>query len=181
MPYGAELMASREVRFRLWAPAATLVAVALEGTDKPCPMVALDDGWHELVTSEAGVGSRYRFVLPDGTRVPDPASRFQPNDVHGPSEVIDSTRFVSGDEFWNNRPWSEAVLYELHVGTFTEAGTFLAAINKLGHLVALGVTGVEIMLSRTFRALELGIRRRFAVRSGYVIRQPHTTNPAQKG
>ena len=145
MPYGTELTPNHEVRFRLWAPAAASVDVALEGTDEPLPMTALRDGWHELITAEAGAGSRYLFILPDGTRVPDPASRYQPADVHGPSEVIDPTQFVWQDKDWNNRPWSEAVLYELHVGTFTEAGTFLGAIDKLDHLVALGVTGIEIM------------------------------------
>jgi maltooligosyltrehalose trehalohydrolase len=83
--------------------------------------------------------------LPDGTRVPDPASRFQPQDVHGPSEVIDPSAYQWSDSAWRGRPWSDAVLYELHVGTFTEEGTFLAAIEKLDHLVQLGVTAIEIM------------------------------------
>ncbi|MGI4756153.1 MAG: malto-oligosyltrehalose trehalohydrolase, partial [Janthinobacterium lividum] len=77
--------------------------------------------------------------------VPDPASRFQPDDVHGPSEVIDPSSYAWHDTAWQNRPWSEAVLYELHVGTFTEAGTFRAAIEKLDYLAALGITAIEIM------------------------------------
>jgi maltooligosyltrehalose trehalohydrolase len=83
--------------------------------------------------------------LTDGTHVPDPASRFQPFDVHGPSEVIEPADFVWSDLTWKGRVWTEAVIYELHVGTFTAAGTFRAAIDRLDHLVALGVTAIELM------------------------------------
>jgi malto-oligosyltrehalose trehalohydrolase len=145
MPQGAELQSSGGVRFRLWAPRFAVIHLALEGEDEALPMTALDAGWHELVVLRAGVGSRYRFVLPDGVRVPDPASRFQPDDVHGPSEVIDPTAYAWGDGDWAGRPWHEAVIYELHVGAFTEAGTFRAAIDRLDHLVGLGVTAVELM------------------------------------
>ncbi len=145
MPYGAELQPGGDVRFRLWAPAAEHIEVALQGLQHPLAMEPVGGGWHELVTGEATSGSRYQFRLPDGTRVPDPASRFQPEDVHGPSEVMDPASFSWNDDAWENRPWSEAVLYELHIGTFTEAGTFQAAIGKLDHLVELGVTGIEIM------------------------------------
>ena len=103
------------------------------------------DGWHELVVEDAGPGTRYRFVLPDGARVPDPASRYAPVGVHGPSEVVDPDAFRWSDAEWRGRPWSEAVLYELHVGTFTPEGTFRAAIGKLDHLKNLGVTAVELM------------------------------------
>ena len=77
--------------------------------------------------------------------MPDPASRFQPDDVHGSSLVVDPEAF--GVDGWRlaGRPWSETVLYELHIGTFTEAGTFVAAIDKLDHLVALGITAIEVM------------------------------------
>jgi malto-oligosyltrehalose trehalohydrolase len=78
-------------------------------------------------------------------RVPDPASRYQPDDAHGPSEVIDPAAYTWSDSAWLGRPWHEAVLYELHVGTFTPEGTFHAARERLDHLVALGVTGIEIM------------------------------------
>jgi malto-oligosyltrehalose trehalohydrolase len=78
-------------------------------------------------------------------RVPDPASRHQPEDVHGPSEVIDPTAYCWRDAVWRGRPWEEAILYELHIGAFTPEGTFRAAIGKLDHLAALGITAVEIM------------------------------------
>ena len=108
-------------------------------------MERLGEGWHELVTDRARAGTRYRFVLPDGLRVPDPASRYQPEDVHGPSEVIDPAAYIWGDAGWNGRAWEDAVVYELHIGAFTPEGTFRAAIDKLDHLVALGVTAIEIM------------------------------------
>ena len=108
-------------------------------------MVAAADGWHELVTRRAGAGARYRFVLADGMRVPDPASRYQPEDAHGPSEVIDPQAYPWRDAGWKGRPWIEAVLYELHIGAFTPEGTFRAAIGKLDYLAALGVTAIELM------------------------------------
>ena len=143
MPHGAEIAADGRVRFRLWAPGCETVQLVLENG----PTLTLDgaaDGWHELVTAEAGAGSLYRYRVNDGLLVPDPASRFQPADVHGPSEVIDPAAFAWDDDF-SGRLWAEAVFYELHVGTFTPAGTFAAAVEKLDHLVQLGVTAIEIM------------------------------------
>lgn len=145
MPYGTEIEPDGRVRFRILAPGATSVAVALEGKDVVLRMQAQPDGWYELTTDQVQAGARYRYVLPDGTRVPDPASRFQPQDVHGPSEVIDPASHVWTDGEWRGRPWSEAVVYELHIGTFTEEGTFRAAIAKLDHLAELGVTAIEVM------------------------------------
>jgi malto-oligosyltrehalose trehalohydrolase len=122
--------------------------VALRSADgdvaRTTKMSCLDDGWHDLVDSNVCAGALYDFVLPDGMHVPDPASRFQPFDVHGPSEVIDPTDF-QWSEAWQGREWTEAVIYELHVGTFTPAGTFLAAIERLDHLAALGVSAIELM------------------------------------
>jgi maltooligosyltrehalose trehalohydrolase len=145
MPQGAEIQPDGNVRFRIWAPAAESVKLQLEGAGDPLPLGRQADGWYELVTREAHSGSRYRFSLPDGLLVPDPASRFQPEDVHGASEVIDPASYRWRDSSWQGRAWSEAVLYELHVGTFTDAGTFLAAIERLDHLVELGITGIEVM------------------------------------
>ena len=160
MPHGAELKAGGGVRFRLWAPDVEQVGVALElregadeldgagpsgGREVILPMTALDGGWHELFAPGASAGSRYRYVLADGMRVPDPASRFQPDDVHGPSEVIDPRAYVWRHADWPGRPWSEAVVYELHVGAFTAQGTFRAVIERLDHLAALGVTAIELM------------------------------------
>jgi malto-oligosyltrehalose trehalohydrolase len=146
MPQGAELLAGGGVRFRLWAPECDEVRLALQGEPGALlAMTAAGEGWHELWVPDAGAGTRYQFVLPDGMRVPDPASRYQPDDVHGASEVIDPARYAWADGAWAGRPWHEAVVYELHVGAFTQAGTFRAAIERLDHLAALGVTAVEIM------------------------------------
>lgn len=150
MPFGAEVQTDGCVRFRFFAPNAESVGLALGeggggGEGEPLPMNAVGGGWHELVTDKARAGTLYRFALPDGTRVADPASRFQPHDVMGPSEVIAPGRYTWRDGAWIGRPWNEAVVYELHVGTFTPEGTFLAAIEKLDHLAALGVTAIEMM------------------------------------
>lgn len=143
LPHGAELT-TQGVRFRLWAPGCQAVELVLEGGTTLAMMVG-EEGWFELTTDQARAGTRYRYRLPDGLQVPDPASRFQPEDVHGPSEVIDPIAYAWQDGDWRGRPWHEAVVYELHVGTFTAAGTFRAAIERLDHLVALGVTAIEIM------------------------------------
>jgi malto-oligosyltrehalose trehalohydrolase len=145
LPRGAEILSDGSVRFRFWAPAARAVHIEIDDVEQALALEPSANGWHELVTKEATAGSRYSFILPDGTRVPDPASRFQPDDVHGPSEVIDPKSHPWTDSDWKGRPWEEAILYEVHIGAFTEDGTFLAAIEKLDHLVDLGVTGIEIM------------------------------------
>ena len=144
MPHGAQWAAHIGTRFRLWAPAQARIDLAIEGRE-PQPMVDIGQGWHELVVRDAEPGTLYRFRMPDGTLVPDPASRFQPQDVHGPSEVIDPTEYRWHDEAWSGRPWHETVLYELHIGSFTPGGTFRSAIDRLDHLVDLGVNAVEVM------------------------------------
>ena len=136
-------MPDGHVRFRLWAPACHRVRLELSGEAQPLEMEPLADGWHELIAGRPG--SLYRFVLPDGTRVPDPASRFQPEDVHGPSEVIDPLSWGWSDTGWKGLPWREAAIYELHTGAFTSEGTFRAAIEKLDHLASLGITALELM------------------------------------
>ncbi len=143
MPFGAELRADGTVRFRLWAPSHRTVSIVI-GDGRALAMRSAGDGWHELVT-EAGAGTRYRFVLPDGLEVPDPASRQQAGDVHGASVVTQPGAYAWRDSGWAGRPWQEAVVYELHIGTFTAEGTFRAAIDKLPHLIDLGVTAIEIM------------------------------------
>ncbi|MEW6257490.1 MAG: malto-oligosyltrehalose trehalohydrolase [Pseudomonadota bacterium] len=143
MPFGTDMTADG-VRFRLWAPLHDRVSLKLEGAG-PLTMSAAPDGWHEISVPGAAAGTRYRFMLPDGMEVPDPASRFQPDDVHGPSEVIDPRAYAWACADWAGRPWEDMVLYELHVGAFTPEGTFRAAIERLDHLRDLGVTGIELM------------------------------------
>ncbi|NLS03947.1 malto-oligosyltrehalose trehalohydrolase [Rhizobium sp. P32RR-XVIII] len=132
------------VLFRLWAPFHRRVSVKLEGA-KPLEMRPVGDGWHHCEVSGAGPGTLYQFVLPDGLEVPDPASRFQPRDVHGPSEVIDLASYGWSREAWTGRPWEEIVIYEMHIGSFTQEGRFLPAIERLDHLRQLGVTAIQIM------------------------------------
>ena len=124
MPFGAELRDDGTVRFSLWAPAQKEVGLRLAGRDRDLLLEREKFGWHSLITDAASAGSLYQFVLPDGLAVPDPASRFQPQDVHGPSEVVDPRQYRWHDAGWHGRPWHEAVIYELHVGCFTAAGTY---------------------------------------------------------
>lgn len=143
MPHGAEIAQDGRVRFRLWAPGCARVELVIE-EGPTLALVPGEGGWHELTTDAAHAGTLYRYRVNDGLLVPDPASRFQPRDVHGPSEVIDPAAFTWDDDF-AGRPWHEAVIYELHVGSFTPDGTFAAAIERLDHLARLGVTAIEIM------------------------------------
>ncbi|HYH22468.1 MAG TPA: malto-oligosyltrehalose trehalohydrolase [Azospirillum sp.] len=145
MPFGAQVLPDGTVRFRLWAPAAGRVSLLLDDVGVPLPMLSAPDGWYEWSTAQAHAGTRYRFILENGQEVPDPAARYQPDDVHGFSEVIDPTVYRWSDTAWRGRPWHETILYELHVGTFTPEGTFRAAIGRLDDLVELGVTAIELM------------------------------------
>lgn len=148
MPFGAEVLASGGVRFRLWAPAVD--RVVLEWTRAPhawrsAAMRRDARGWHEATLPEVSAGDHYRYLLPDGLRVPDPASRRNPEDVHGPSEVVDPRAHEWRDAGWAGRPWNEAVIYEMHVGTFTPEGSFMAAQSRLAELASLGITVIELM------------------------------------
>ena len=145
MPFGAEVGEDGAVRFRLWAPHAQNVAVCLEDASKKLPLTKLQNGWFELSSRDARPGTLYRFQIDGNLKVPDPASRFQPSDVHGPSMVITPVAFDWTDENWRGRPWEEAVIYELHVGTFTPDGSFKGAEQKLDYLRDLGVTAIELM------------------------------------
>ncbi|RYF70256.1 MAG: malto-oligosyltrehalose trehalohydrolase, partial [Comamonadaceae bacterium] len=151
MPFGASMLERGGVRFALWAPGAETVLlerVARGGSfDQVAaqPMQRDGEGWHVLELPEAQAGDRYRYRMPDGLCVPDPASRRNPDDIHGPSEVVDPAAFRWSDDAWRGRPWHEAVIYELHVGTFTPEGTFDAARARLPDLVELGITAIELM------------------------------------
>ncbi|MEA2779200.1 MAG: maltooligosyltrehalose trehalohydrolase [Rhodospirillaceae bacterium] len=145
MPFGAECRDDDSVRFRLWAPGAETVAVVLEDQARRLPMEARDDGWFELVSPSAGPGDRYRFELPDGFHVPDPASRRQAGDVHGSSVVVDPMAYRWRHPKWRGRPWHEAIVYELHVGSFTPEGGYDGVRRRLERLARLGVSAVELM------------------------------------
>ncbi|HZZ60055.1 MAG TPA: malto-oligosyltrehalose trehalohydrolase [Roseiarcus sp.] len=138
------------VRFRLWAPSQKRVSLALEGRSSRIPMEPRNGGFFDIFVEGIGAGSLYRFELSDGALVPDPASRFQPKDVHGPSETIDHDAYRWRAR-WPGLAWDDVVLYELHVGAFTPEGSFAGAARKLDHLVELGVTAIEIMPVADFR------------------------------
>jgi maltooligosyltrehalose trehalohydrolase len=128
--------------FRLWAPAARHVDLLMS---QPYPMQRRDDGWFSAEIPDAGAGTRYKFRIDDEIDVPDPASDFQPEDVNGPSEVIDHAHYQWHATEWRGRPWRETVLIETHVGTFTRDGTYRGMIDKLDHLAETGITAVELM------------------------------------
>jgi len=155
MPFGAECRDDGSVRFRLWAPAARQVELCLGDAMRPThiSLAARDKGWFELVTDAVKPGTQYRFRIDKAQKVSDPASRFQPRDVNGPSEVIDPDAFFWQDQSWRGRRWEEAVIYELHVGAFTPAGTFSAVRERLDYLVDLGITALELMPVADFPGL----------------------------
>ncbi|MEI7997536.1 MAG: malto-oligosyltrehalose trehalohydrolase, partial [Methylococcaceae bacterium] len=143
MPFGASLLSDGKVRFRLWAPAARAVELCPENQSSEeigLPMNRLSDGWFQIETLPLQVvpETLYHYRLDGRLNVPDPASRSNPQDVHGPSQVVDATAFIWQDDGWQGRPWHEAVIYELHLGAFTNEGTFAAAMQRLDYLVELG-------------------------------------------
>jgi maltooligosyltrehalose trehalohydrolase len=141
LPLGARLVAPGRAAFRAWAPRPGRITLELEGREHP-----LDDAGVGIFETEvdAPAGARYRVVV-DGSPLPDPASRWQPDGLRGPSAVVDPAAFEWTDATWHPPVLHDLVLYELHVGTFTRGGTFEAAIGELGALRELGVTGIELM------------------------------------
>src|SRR5712671_2583204 len=139
--FGARLTADG-ASFRLWAPAAKRVDLLLE---KPRAMRCGEEGWFFAEVPGVKAGARYKFRIDDEIDVPDPASAYQPDDVSRPSEVIDHSSYRWRASHWRGRPWHEAVVTEAHVGTFTPEGTYRAMIAKLDHLVASGITALELM------------------------------------
>jgi maltooligosyltrehalose trehalohydrolase len=152
MPFGCALNPEGGARFRLWAPSSASVTLELTGPDANAPtrhaMRGLH-GWHEIDVPDAGEGASYRFVVEirdsQTLAVPDPASRSNPEGVHGASVIVDPKVYVWQSSEWRGRSWPDAVLYEMHVGTFTREGTFAAARGRLADLKLLGVTALQIM------------------------------------
>ncbi len=131
--------------FRVWAPAAKKVALHLLGpAERVVTLVKNELGYHTAVVEGVPAGSDYRFCLDDGPGRPDPASRWQPQGVHGPSRIPDP-RFAWTDQAWFGLPLRDYVLYELHVGTFSHEGTFDGVIGHLSALKDLGITAIELM------------------------------------
>src|ERR1700751_1446777 len=134
-------------QFLLWAPVAHKVEVVIEGKDLRIPLGAEEDGYFSGVLQEVGVGSLYKFSLDGGEAFPDPASRYQPEGPHGPSQVIDPGSYVwnKTETHWPGVSIEGQVLYELHIGTFTLQGTFLSALHEFSRLRDLGITLLECM------------------------------------
>jgi maltooligosyltrehalose trehalohydrolase len=144
LPTGAEYQGDGRTHLRVWAPAVSSVVAVLE--DGRTFALAEEDQHYFTAAIEAGPGDRYSFLVgDDDRRYPDPASRFQPDGPHGPSEIVDPAAFAWTDYGWNGASLRGQVIYELHVGTFTAEGTFAAALARLPALADLGVTMVEIM------------------------------------
>jgi len=151
-PVGVEVVRQPDGTFgvhsRVWAPAARTLELVIEddqGASTASRLSAEGNGYYSGYTSNAEAGTRYRFRVDGGESYPDPASRFQPDGPHGPSMVIDPDSFAWRDADWPGVSIEGQVLYELHIGTFTEAGTFHAAIDRLADLADVGVTVIEIM------------------------------------
>ena len=148
MPFGAELGADGDARFRLWAPNAKRVVVKAQSSHDGELQADLNDageGWFELSVTGLEAGARYVYRIDDELDGPDPASRFNPQGAEGGGLLLDPTRFDWTDRAWRGRPWTEAILYEMHVGCFTPQGTYAAASERLDDLAALGVTAIELM------------------------------------
>lgn len=143
-PFGAQLHPDGQgALFQLWAPSAREVALRLN--DRLISLSATEDGWYRQFEPDARAGDRYGYRIDGHLDVPDPASRFQPDDVHGTSLLVDPSRYDWGFSGWAGRPWRETILYEIHVGTFSPEGTFRGVQDRLDDLRDLGVTALELM------------------------------------
>src|SRR5689334_8800657 len=118
MPFGATVLQDGGVRFRLWAPAQSSVRLVLGDANAGLAMGQAEGGWFEHAAPDVSPGTSYCFELGDGMRVPDPASRSQARDVHGPSLVVAPLSYPWKQPDWRGRPWREAVIYEAHLGCF---------------------------------------------------------------
>src|SRR5687768_11844305 len=143
-PIGAEPTPEGGAHFRVWAPRRRRVEVVIEGGGST-ELAPEGDGYFSGRVRDAVAGTRYRYRLDDAGSFPDPASRFQPDGPHGPSMVVDPARFRWSDGGWRGAPREGQVLYEMHVGTFTPAGSWEAAARELPELAALGITVIELM------------------------------------
>lgn len=135
------------VTYRVWAPGHKSLAVVVEadGESRQFGLSPSDGGFWTAIDARGKAGDRYQFLLSNGRLRPDPASRFQPSGVHGPSCCIDPFNFQWRCGNWKRPSWKGQSIYEIHIGTFTPAGTYFAAIEKLNHIRELGVEAIELM------------------------------------
>jgi maltooligosyltrehalose trehalohydrolase len=142
---GAYYLGSGRCHFTVWAPQRKQIDVKIiSPSGRVLPMIPDERGYWFLNATDIEPGTRYVYQLDGQLERPDPASKFQPEGMHGPSEVVDSF-FDWSDRDWVGIPLSDYIIYELHIGTFTPEGTFDAAIDRLDRLKALGITAIEIM------------------------------------
>jgi maltooligosyltrehalose trehalohydrolase len=146
-PIGSLVTGPSQVTFRAWGPWAKTLAVEILGSQtETIPMDPQPFGYWETTVSNVGVGTRYQYILHEKLHRPDPASRFQPEGVHGPSEVVDPLAFPWTDQEWKGLPLADYIIYELHPGTFTKSGTFDDIIPLLPYLRdEVGITAIELM------------------------------------
>jgi maltooligosyltrehalose trehalohydrolase len=142
---GVELSEPDRAHARVWAPACRSVAFVVDGSEDVTPLDREPDGHFSGSVDRVGDGTRYWYRLDDGRLRPDPASRFQPDGPHGPSQVVDPARFAWTDGAWRGPAVGREVLYEMHVGTFTREGTWRAAARELDELASVGITVIEMM------------------------------------
>jgi maltooligosyltrehalose trehalohydrolase len=142
---GANRLADGRWEFLLWAPNARSVSLHLLHSGELLTMAPLSRGYFRRTVENLEPGTRYFFQLDGARELPDPASRFQPEGVHGPSEVVDLNQFHWTDQNWQGRTLERSIFYEIHVGTYTAQGTFDALIPHIPELVELGITTVELM------------------------------------
>lgn len=146
MKVGAFYLGDARCQFTVWAPLLKQVAVKIVSPkEQLLPMQQDEQGYWQVTAEGIEPGARYFYQLEGSTDRPDPASNFQPEDVHGPSEVVDHQAFTWNDQSWSGIPLEEMIIYELHVGTFTSEGTFEAIIPRLAQLKELGVNAIELM------------------------------------
>ncbi|MDJ0626234.1 MAG: malto-oligosyltrehalose trehalohydrolase [Candidatus Caenarcaniphilales bacterium] len=131
------------VFYRLWAPSIQDVKVTIN-KQTPLQLNKSNDGWHQLLVKDSKAGDKYKFIIDNDLSVPDPASRQQDKDIHDES-LVPVNSFDWQDLAWEGKDWEEAIIYELHVGTFTPKGDFLSIIDKLDHFVELGITAIQLM------------------------------------
>lgn len=142
---GAQLLENNRSQFRVWAPAVSTVDLIIAGpTERVVPLVASADGYFSVEIENITSATLYRYRLDGEKDRPDPASKFQPQGVHGPSQVTDPT-FAWTEQNWLGLPLKNYVIYELHVGTFSADGTFDAIVPHLAELKDLGITAIELM------------------------------------
>jgi len=139
------LISEHGVTFRLWAPVARESELLLEAPEADVLAMSRHGDWFEAHAPDARAGTRYRFCIDGELVIADPISHFQPDDIAGPSEVVDHSTYEWRAETWKGLPWEQAVFVEAHVGTFTREGTFRAMIERLDHLADTGITALELM------------------------------------